>query len=319
MTTNWIEVRVARKEREAEGIFGFHLVSANGDRLPPFEAAHIDVRLPGGMMRQYSLCNRPGEGSRYQIALQREEAGRGGSLSLCDTIGEGSVLTIGAPRNNFSLVPSVRRSLLLAGGIGITPIMAMAETLWDRKADFVLHFGARTRRRMAFQERLATAPFAAQVALHLDDEPDTRLDLAETIGSPQPDTHIYVCGPKGFIDAVMNTARRAAWPESQLHFELFTAEIERRADDGSFYVELAQSGRRVFIPADKTVAETLNAAGIEVEVSCEQGICGTCITGVLSGEPDHRDLFMTDEEHAENDRFTPCCSRSKSPVLVIDR
>jgi vanillate O-demethylase ferredoxin subunit len=320
MTNSWIDVCIAHKGREAEGIFSFDLVNAADAELPPFEAgAHIDIRLPNGMTRQYSLCNSPDERSRYQIALQREEAGRGGSICLCDTVERGDVLRIGAPRNNFPLVTPARRSLLLAGGIGVTPMLAMVEVLWNRNAEFTLHYGARTRSRMAFTRRLAAAAFADRVVLHLDDEPETRLDLAEAIGSPESDAHVYVCGPKGFIDAAMDTARSAGWSAPQLHFELFSAAVEPRADDGGFYVELARSGGRVFIPPDKTVAEALDAAGVPIEVSCEQGICGTCLTRVLAGEPDHRDLFMNDEEHARNDSFTPCCSRARSAVLVIDR
>lgn len=320
MTNAWIDVRVTRKEQEAEGVFSFDLISATENELPPFEAgSHIDVRLPNGMTRQYSLYNNPSDRSRYRIASQREETGRGGSICLCDVVGEGDVLTVGAPRNNFPLVVSARRSLLLAGGIGVTPMLAMAEALWDRGAAFALHYGARTRHRMAFAKHLATAAFAKRVALHLDDELATRLDLAKTIGVPEDDVHIYVCGPKGFIDAVMKVAHDAGWSAQQLHFELFSAQVEAGADDGGFFIELAQSGRRIFVPPDKTAAEILNAAGVEIEVSCEQGICGTCLTRILGGEPDHRDLFMNDEEHARNDRFTPCCSRAKSAVLVIDR
>lgn len=320
MTGNWIEVRVAQKQREAEGVFSFRLVPTARNELPAFEAsAHVDVRLPNGLTRQYSLCNNPNETECYIIAVQREVSGRGGSACMCDSVAEGSLLTISAPRNNFPLVVSARRSLLFAGGIGVTPILTMAEVLWDRQAEFVLHYGARNRARMVFAQRLAAAPYAGRVALHFDDEPETRLDLAAAIGAAQANTHIYVCGPKGFIDAVLGTARQAGWPEAQLHFELFTAEVEQRTDDGSFCVELARSGRRVMVESGQTVAQALEAAGVPVEVSCEQGICGTCVTRVISGEPDHRDLFLTPEDHARNDQFTPCCSRSKTPVLVIDR
>jgi len=319
MSRKWIQVRVERKQVEAEGIFGFELAHPEGATLPAFEAgAHVDVRLPSGVIRQYSLCSNPAETSRYRIALQREGMGRGGSISLCDTIGEGDTLSISAPKNNFPLVASAERSVLFAGGIGVTPMLAMAMVLGDRNADFVLHYSARTRDRMAFKEALAERPFSARVVWHVDNEAGTELNLADAVGAPVVGTHIYVCGPKPFIDAVMATATNAGWPAKQLHYELFTAEAEKRADDGSFYIELAKSNRRVLVPHDKTVAEALAEAGVEVAVSCEQGICGTCLTRVISGEPDHRDLVLTEEERALNDQFTPCCSRSNSPVLVID-
>ncbi|WP_085315405.1 PDR/VanB family oxidoreductase [Derxia lacustris] len=318
MTT--LTVRVARRRSEAADICSFELLPAAGASLPPFEAgAHIDVHLPNGLVRQYSLCNPPGETHRYLIGVLRDPASRGGSQALHELVAEGATLTIGAPRNHFPLAAGAARSLLLAGGIGVTPILAMAEALTQRGADFRMHYFGRSLERMAFRERIAAAPFAARVALHADDgPPEQRADLAELLAGPDAGTHLYVCGPRGFMDAVLGTARAAGWPEDRLHYEFFGAEVAAQAGDRAFEVELARSGRVVTVPADRTVAQALGAAGIEVMLSCEQGVCGTCLTRVLAGEPDHRDLYLTDEEHAMNDQFTPCCSRARSARLVID-
>jgi vanillate O-demethylase ferredoxin subunit len=173
---------------------------------------------------------------------------------------------------------------------------------------------------MAFVDRIQGASFAGRVQFHFDDGAAAqKLDLNAVLARPQPGTHLYVCGPKGFMDAVLATARAQGWGEEQLHWEFFAgADAAPRADDGSFEVQLASSGRVIAIAPDKTVTQALSEAGVEIMVSCEQGVCGTCLTRVLQGEVDHRDAYLTPEEQAANDQFTPCCSRSKSPRLVLD-
>lgn len=171
----------------------------------------------------------------------------------------------------------------------------------------------------AFHDRISKAAFGAKVQFHFDDgASQQKLDMATQLATPMTGTHIYVCGPKGFMDAVLSTARSASWPEEQLHYEFFSAEVVNSDSDASFEVKLASSGKIVLVPQDKTVVEALAAAGVEVQVSCGQGVCGTCLTRVLEGKPDHRDMYMTPEEQSKNDQFTPCCSRSKSPMLVLD-
>ena len=167
--------------------------------------------------------------------------------------------------------------------------------------------------------RISASAFAGKVQFHFDDGADAqKLDIATLLATPQTGIHLYVCGPKGFMDAVLNTARARGWPEAQLHYEFFSAEVVKSDTDGSFEVRLASSGRVVVVPKDKTVVQALAQAGVEVQTSCEQGVCGTCLTRVLEGEPDHRDMYLTPEEQAKNDQFTPCCSRAKSAVLVLD-
>ncbi|HEY1610697.1 MAG TPA: PDR/VanB family oxidoreductase [Paraburkholderia sp.] len=317
MTDSTLMVRVAARREEADGIVGFEFVDVDGCDLPPFGAgAHIDVYVPGGPVRQYSLCNAPGERHRYQIAVLRDADSRGGSQRMHDAVSEGDAIRIGVPRNHFPVARHDAKPLFLAGGIGVTPILCMAEELADMGAAFEMHYCARSKRRAAFVERIAASSWAASVQYHFDDEHE-RLDLRTLLANAGANRHLYVCGPQGFMNAVLDTARSLGWSDDRLHYEYFAA-TDPAGDGASFDVRLARSGRIVSIPADCTVTQALAAAGVDVPVSCEQGICGTCITRVLEGEPDHRDLFLSPQEQARNDQFLPCCSRAKSRVLVLD-
>jgi vanillate O-demethylase ferredoxin subunit len=320
MQHNRLSVRVAKRSMEALDICSFELVDVNDGPLPAFSAgSHVDVHLPNGMTRQYSLCNDPAERHSYLIAVLKDQGSRGGSKAMHELVNEGDTLTISPPKNHFPLAREARRSLLLAGGIGVTPILCMAERLAIDGAEFEMHYCTRSKGRTAFVERIQASAFASKVQFHFDDgAQDQRLDLAAVLAKPGPGTHLYVCGPKGFMDAVLSTARAQGWAEDQLHYEFFSAQLVKSDNDASFEVKLASSGRVVVVPKDKTVVQALAEAGIEVQTSCEQGVCGTCLTRVLEGELDHRDMFLTPEEQAKNDQFLPCCSRSKSARLVLD-
>ena len=318
-----LSVRVACKRSEAEDISSYELVSTDGGALPAFSAgSHIDVHLPnaaGGLVRQYSLCNHPGETHRYLIGVLKDAASRGGSQAMHEAVIEGQQLQISPPKNHFALAEGSHRSLLLAGGIGITPLLCMAEALNTAGADFEFHYAARTRSRAAFIERLAQSPFAGRVQLHFDDEAAAQqLQIADLLAKADASTHLYVCGPRGFMDAVLNTARSQGWPEQRLHYEFFAGEVQHSENDGSFEVEVASSGKVITVAKDQTIVKALGDAGIEVMVSCEQGVCGTCLTRVKSGVPDHRDSYLTPEEQAANDQMLLCCSRAKSARLVLD-
>ncbi|MBP6896100.1 MAG: oxidoreductase [Pseudacidovorax sp.] len=314
-----LQVRVQRKSQEAEGIVALELVSADARPLPGFGAgSHIDVHLPNGLVRQYSLCNSAAERHRYRIAVLREPTSRGGSAAVHDLVKEGDVLTISAPRNHFAL-HDAPRSLLLAGGIGVTPILCMAQRLATWGADFEMHYCTRSAARTAFRDEIAASAFADKVHLHHDDGAEAqKLRVAELLKTPEPGTQIYVCGPGGFIDHVVNTAKANGWPAQQIHLEYFAAAAQDTSGDQPFEVKLTSSGQTYRIPKDQTIVQALRAEGVEIMVSCEQGVCGTCITRVLEGVPDHRDCYLTDDERAANDQFTPCCSRSKTPLLVLD-
>ncbi|RKP44216.1 PDR/VanB family oxidoreductase [Pararobbsia silviterrae] len=314
-----IEVRVARKSLVATDIAALELVPVDGAALPAFTAgAHIDVHLPGGLVRQYSLCNDPKETHRYVIGVLKEPASRGGSVAV-HALGEGDRLTIAEPRNHFALVQGADVSLLLAGGIGITPLLGMAEQLAADAQRFELHYCVREPARAAFRERIEDGPLAAHARLYFDSAPaEARADLRAIIGTPETARHLYVCGPAGFIDAVLSTARALGWAESHLHKEYFAAATPPALDGGAFRVKLASTGQIVEVGAHQTVVESLAAAGVVVPTSCEQGVCGTCLTRVIAGRPDHRDMYLTDEEREANDQFLPCCSRACTPELVID-
>jgi vanillate O-demethylase ferredoxin subunit len=320
-----LQVRVAAKSAEALDIVTLELVAVDGKPLPAFSAgSHVDVMLSGGpsgpgLTRQYSLCNDPKETHRYQIAVLRDPASRGGSQAVHDSVNEGDVLQISTPKNHFGLAHDAKKHLLLAGGIGVTPILCMAERLAQTGADFQMHYATRAPERTAFRARIAASNFANRVQFHYDNgEAAQKLDMQALLAKPQQGTHLYVCGPKGFMDAVLGSARAQGWPESQLHYEFFGAEVATSDKDEAFEIKLASSGRIIQIAKDKTVTKALAEAGVDIMMSCEQGVCGTCLTRVIGGVPDHKDSYLTPEERAANDQFLPCCSRSKTPLLVLD-
>ncbi|HZY17989.1 MAG TPA: PDR/VanB family oxidoreductase [Ramlibacter sp.] len=314
-----ITVKVLRRRQEAQDIASFELGRPDGAPLPAFSAgSHIDVHVPGGLVRQYSLCNDAGERHHYRIAVLRDPATRGGSAGMHDAVQEGDLLTISEPRNHFPLVHA-RRTVLLAGGIGVTPLLCMAQRLAAAGAEFTLHYCTRSPERTAFRDEIAAAAFASRVRFHFDDgEASQKLDLPAALGPAEADAHVYVCGPAGFIDHVVQGANAAGFSPEQIHLEYFGAAPQDTAGDRAFDVKLASSGQVIRVAADQTVVQALAAQGVEILTSCEQGVCGTCITRVLSGECDHRDLYFTDEEKAAQDQFTPCCSRARSAMLVLD-
>lgn len=332
-TAELLDLVVAARTPLAEGIALFELRRPDGAALPPFEAgSHIELQLQHegrSVARPYSLCNAPGETHRWQIAVLRVPESRGGSAAVHDTLQPGTRLRAKPPRNLFPLQPGAQHSLLLAGGIGITPLLAMAEVLHAAGRPFTLHHATRHAARTPFVERLALAPWHHQVRRHFDDGvPAQRLDIAAVLAasaSAAADAQLYVCGPQGFMDAVLKAARAQGWPEDRLHWESFGAEPAPPAitPAGSpparpFTLVLAQSGITVKVPSDSSAAAAILAAGVFLPTSCERGVCGTCLTPVLQGRPEHHDQYLTPEEQAAGDQFTPCCSRALDEQLVID-
>lgn len=316
---NDLMVRVASRVHEAEGICSFDLVPDDGGSLPPFTAgAHLDVCVATGLIRQYSLCNDPAESGRYRIAVLREPASRGGSAGMHERVQVGDRLKVSPPKNHFPLVPAPH-SVLLAGGIGVTPILAMARKLHAAGEAFEMHYCGRSASRMAFLDELAQSAFAAKVQVHVDDGPtEQKFNARQVLACVSDDTHLYVCGPAGFMDHVLTTARELGWLDERLHREYFAGAVSVTDADTPFDVRLASTGQVIHVPASKRVIDVLAEQGVDVPVSCEAGVCGTCLTKVLEGQPDHRDTFLTDIERRANDQFTPCCSRAKSPLLVLD-
>ncbi len=311
------QVKVLARRQEAEGIDSFELGREDGHPLPSFSAgSHIDVHLPGGLVRQYSLCNDSSEQHRYRIAVLRDAASRGGSVAMHERVQVGDTLTISEPRNHFPL-EHAPHTLLLAGGIGITPLLCMSQRLATAGSSFELHYATRSLARTAFRDEVAA--FGGRALLHLDDgDSAQKLDLPAVLAAQPAGTRLYVCGPTGFIDFVVQTAKARGWPADHIHLEYFGAAPQDTSGDQAFEVRLASTGKSYTIPADKSVVQALYEQGVDIMISCEQGVCGTCLTRVLEGECDHRDLYLTDEEKAANDQFLPCCSRARSKTLVLD-
>ena len=314
-----LELVVQRRVQEAEDINSLDFTSALEESLPAFEpGAHTDLHLPNGLIRQYSLC-RPGESpssGRYTITVQCARESRGGSMYVHEQLTVGSRVHASEPRNLFELLPAARKHLLLAGGIGITPLICMRQALALRQQDFELHYFYRSRARAAFGDLRRSAPPAQSPHLRLDGGAD--ILVAELLKRPDTDTHIYVCGPSGFMDCVLTTASEHGWPSANVHKEFFAADSSHLVADRLFEVQIASTGRRSEIPVGASVFEVLEQAGLDIPVSCEQGICGTCVTQLLDGIPDHCDQCLTDAEKATNKCLTPCCSRAHSKLLVLD-
>ncbi|WP_213941162.1 PDR/VanB family oxidoreductase [Pseudomonas sp. dw_612] len=314
--TDRLEVLIVRRREEAEGVISLELVDPAGAWLPAFEAgAHVEVQVAPGLVRHYSLCGAPEDRQRYSLGILREPASRGGSARIHEQFQQGTLINISRPRNQFPLEERAEHSLLVGAGIGITPILAMAWRLQALGASFELHYCVRNRARAAFLERLALAPFADKVTLHIDDE-GQRLAIPSLLHGPEANRHVYVCGPAGFMDALIGAARQQGWPAANVHHEYFAAEVD--ATGAGFTLHAARSGLTLQVPENRSIAQVLQDAGVEVPLSCEQGVCGTCLTPVLEGIPDHRDLFLTEQEKAANDQMLLCCSRAHGGFLRLD-
>jgi vanillate O-demethylase ferredoxin subunit len=304
-------LKLVNKSIEAEDICSFEFADPKGKMLPPFSAgSHVDVRVRDGLVRQYSLCNDPKDTHRYLIGVLRHADGRGGSRAMHDELQLGDIVDVSVPKNHFPLDHAAKRSLLLAGGIGVTPILCMAERLANVDADFEMHYCTRSAARTAFLDRIGQSSFAQRVSFHFADGPAEQLvDISALLDRPGPDTHLYVGGPSGFMDLVIATAKEKGWPEAHVHREYFSGEIHDTRNNVSFNVRLASTGKVIPIAKEKSVVAALAEHGIEIATSCAEGVCG---------EIEHRDRFLTAEERARNDQFTPCCSRTHSGTLVLD-
>ncbi|WP_037681005.1 PDR/VanB family oxidoreductase [Streptomyces cellulosae] len=318
---------VSAKEHVAEGVVSLTLTHPGGARLPDWTpGSHIDLVLPwgsprssaaesgGGTTRQYSLCGDRWDAHTYRIAVLREAAGRGGSAQVHDRLRPGDRVGVGGPRNHFPLVPS-EKYLFIAGGIGITPLLPMVRQAELLGADWQLLYGGRTRASMAFREEL-TAAYGERVHVVPQDELGL-LDLVAWLGTPRSDTKVYCCGPAPLLAAV--EAVCADWPPYALRTERFTAAAQSApVREEPFEVELRRTGRTVTVTQEMSVLEAVRRAGADVLSSCEQGTCGTCLTPVLEGRPDHRDSVLSDHERAANDCMFLCVSRSCGDRLVLD-
>ncbi|MEJ2043722.1 MAG: PDR/VanB family oxidoreductase [Reinekea sp.] len=317
-----INVTVKNRITEASSVVRFVLGREQGGALPPFEAgAHISVQLPSGLLRQYSLCRLQSDPHYYEIAVLKDPQSRGGSVEFHQlTIGDS--LRISEPKNHFPLVSKETKSLLIAGGIGITPLLPMAQTLQCTGASFEFHYCAKKPETAAFSNVLASCSFADKLHFHYSECPETsaRMNIDKVLLPHIQDTQLYVCGPASFISSVLDRALELGWPEDRLHREYFSAPQDKsdETQDKPFQVKLASTGAVLGVSENQTIAQVLEKNGIFLPVSCEEGVCGACLTNVLAGEVDHRDVYLNKQEKQDGKQILPCCSRAKSDVLMLD-
>jgi len=309
-----IEVRLIAIRYAARDTNLYEFGRPDGEPLPAYEpGAHIDLHLPNGLVRNYSMIVARPDPAVYTFGIKRDPASRGGSRYIHDELRVGKTVKISAPRNNFPLKEDAAQIILLAGGIGITPIWCMIQRLEELRRSWTLHYACRSRADMAFLESLQRM---RGPVFHFDDENAGRfLDVAGIVAAAPKEAHLYCCGPTPMLKAFENAT--ASWPREQIHVEYFTPK-EVPAKKGGFTVELARSGQEFVIPEGRSILEVLLDQGIDVDYSCELGICGACEQRVISGMPEHRDSILTEEEQAENKRVMICCAGCKSERLVLD-
>lgn len=314
-----MKTRIVAIRYEAKDVLSFVLAPLDATRFPPVEpGSHVDVHPTGAMMRSYSLSNGEGDAGLYRLTVQLDPKSRGGSVYMHQNLRAGQELEISAPRNNFKLAEHSPLSVFVAGGIGITPFMPMMARLNALRRRWRLHYCVRTRDRAAFVaeiEQLAAAGYG-EVRFTFDGEPGgAPLDLTQVIATLPADAHIYCCGPVGMLHAYQQAAAQLS-PE-RVHFEYFSSDV-KPASAGGFTVVLQKSGREIFVNSGDTILKAVRDAGVDVQSSCEEGVCGACETAVVSGEPEHRDMILSDREKAASKTMMICCSGCKSERLVLD-
>jgi len=311
-------LRVARKEEIAHDIHLFELRDPDGAELPPFGAgAHVSLRLPNGLIRKYSLCNDPAERDHYLIAVKRENPGRGGSALLIDAVHGGDTLPVSPPVNDFPLPPRATDLLFIAGGIGITPMMAMIHQLRGEPGKrFRLYYFTRSPEATAFLPELTSPELNGKVTIHHDNgDPDNFFDLWPVLEERRNREHLYCCGPRALMQSVRDMTGH--WSSTAVHFEAFSEPEKIKPDDRPFTLRLERSGAEFEVPVGVSILEAMRAHGHDAPSSCESGTCGTCRTKLLEGETDHRDLVLAEHERAG--QIMLCVSRARTGRLVIDR
>lgn len=312
-----LELRLTNVSFAAESINFYEFRRTDGGALPTFEAgAHVDLHLPNGLVRQYSLSNPQSDRDRYVLGVKRDVNSRGGSRYIHDQLKVGTILRVSRPRNNFQLVESGAPVVFVAGGIGVTPLYCMLDRAKSIGLDWRFYYSSRRRAEAALLHELQG--YGRNVSIHVDEETGGNLiAMSEIIGRAKPDAHLYCCGPAPMLDAFEASAREFGFPDDQIHVERFAAEPFARSTE-SFVVELAATGKTIVVGPGQTILEAARDAGAPVEASCEQGVCGACETKVLAGLPDHKDMILSKAERASNRTMMICCSGSLSERLVLD-
>ena len=315
------KVKIIETTEVADGVKTFKFIPQNGlSSLPNFSAgSHINVHLPSGKRRSYSLVNAPYEQSYYQIAVKKEEKGKGGSIEL-HKLTVGDVLEISHPENNFILYENARNYILISGGIGITPLLSMSHRLHDLEKHFELHVCARSKEQIPFLHGLRNWSFAPNVEIHLDDAyGHSSIDLDVLLNNPSPDTLIYTCGPQGFNEWIKSKSIEFGWQENQIMQELFIHDQHTFGAAKPFLITLATSNKEIVVQEDQTIIDALHMNNIQVSYSCMQGTCGTCVTNVIEGKIEHRDAYLSKEEKTRNEKMCICVSRAQGKSLTLDR
>lgn len=321
-----LKAKVVGVRKETPDIKSFEVVAANGRELPRANpGSHIDVQAGDSignadrpLLRQYSLCQSPDEETLFRFAVKREPLSRGGSVWLHDAVQVGDLLNIGEPRSNFSPVVGAAMHVLVAGGIGITPMLSIAQFLHKTSQPFQLHYFARSTQHAAFCDLLSTSPYRDSVVFHFGLSSEvTKEHVGEIVAARPEGAHLYVCGPPPFMTMVQALAE-PRWPAHAVHREYFGAAAPNSACDTAFSVRLARSGQTLAVPPGVTILEVLETAGTIIDSSCRQGACGTCIATVLDGVPDHRDRFLLPDEQTEGKCVVTCVSRALTKELLLD-
>lgn len=314
-------VRIVSTKYEADGVVSFVMADPNGAPLPTFSAgAHIDVWIAENECRQYSLCSAPAEKNSYMIGVLREDEGAGGSVWAHKNLRAGEIIEISKPRNLFPVSDQADLHILLAGGIGVTPLISMIHELEAKGARYELHFCTRSANRTPFMDFLRPRIQAGHVHIYHDDgDPTAGLDIAAFLLEQHNGANLYYCGPAGFMAAAKDASSH--WAKGSVHFEYFSSPVCDALDgdektDLAFQVKLKDSGEIFDVPADQTIVEVLRENGIPVDTQCEDGFCATCMTRYVSGEPEHRDSVLDDDDRTQF--VLICCARSKTPLLELD-
>jgi phthalate 4,5-dioxygenase reductase subunit len=318
ITKSMHQLKLERMTDVAQGVRAFVFTHPEGQELPAYApGAHIGIRVPSGDLRKYSLCGDPQDKLHYTIAIKREDQGRGGSISMFESAHVGDLLEVAPPDNAFELLPSPAGYLFIAGGIGITPILSMIRSLGDPQEPdlpWSLVYLNREPQTCAFRDELASEPYRQRVKIHHSlGDPAKAFDLWPLLEKPNK-KHIYCCGPQKLMEAVRDMSGH--WSPSQIHFESFNAGGSVRPDDQPFTVKLASSGAEYEVPVGRSILETLREQGVRIPYSCESGTCGSCKTGLLEGQADHRDMALMPGE--ENHQIMVCVSRACTPTLTLD-
>jgi len=316
-----LNLKIKQIRHEAIGIHSYELVSEDKKALPSFEAgSHIDLHLPSGLIRQYSLSNDPAETHRYVVGILRDEHGRGGSKEVHQALKVGDLINVSHPRNHFHLDESAKKVILLAGGIGVTPLKSMGHRLKSLGIPFELHYCARTQENIAFEPELQSLSDSGKIQFHLDGGvPENGLNISEMIAGLQPGTHLYYCGPAGFMNACAQAV--GVRDDIHVHFEHFKLPektISQKVDsiNDELAIQIQSTGQKIALSRSESIVDVLAKLGVEVATSCQSGLCGTCKTRYISGDVMHGDCILSDAEHSEY--FTPCISHIKSGTLVLD-